>query len=243
MRAALLLALVPLVALAQFTPPVASSSTGAQTPSSVVTPFVDAGALQALTVVTPFVDAGTIKVDVLDAGTALINGVLRTKGQIIYEGTGQGAISFTGTGNKTIGFAPAGGADLTYRESTNRLESGPQFAAPDYWMLGTTSLLISRTNPTATVCTGAAVSASGTASFQVTVGTGCAAATGTITFTACSTKWTCVCQNVTAPDSNVVSMSGPGTTTSCPIKNYARTTGVASNFTDGHVLQCVAFPW
>jgi hypothetical protein len=44
---------------------------------------------------------------------------------------------------------------------------------------------------------------------------------------------------VTNPATNVVAQTG-GSTTTVTVTNYARTTGVASNWTDADVLRCMA---
>lgn len=107
--------------------------------------------------------------------------------------------------------------------------------------VGNTSMV--NTSPTATTfCTTPVVTANGTAAFQVNVGTACATSTATITLPAATTAWVADCHNVTVPASNVVEQTG-GTTTTITLTNYARTTGLASNWTDGHVIRCKAMAY
>jgi hypothetical protein len=102
-------------------------------------------------------------------------------------------------------------------------------------------MLASATAPTATTfCTTPSIPANnGTAAFTVGVGTSCATSVGTITLPAAATGWVAVCQNVTNPATNVVAQTG-GSTTTVTVTNYARTTGIASNWTDSDVLRCLA---
>lgn len=100
------------------------------------------------------------------------------------------------------------------------------------------------TAPTATTfCTSPSIPANnGTSAFTINVGTACASSTGTITLPAAATGWVCDFHNVTTPASNVVEMTG-GSTTTVTMTNYARTTGLASNWTDSHVIRakCMAY--
>ena len=80
----------------------------------------------------------------------------------------------------------------------------------------------------------------GTAAFTLTIGTATTGVTGgTITMPAATTGWVCHCENVTTPDSFIVSQTG-GTTTTIVLKNYSRTTGLATDFTASDVIRIFA---
>lgn len=80
------------------------------------------------------------------------------------------------------------------------------------------------------------VANSGSAAFEINVGTGGTANTGTITLPAASVGWVCVAQDVTNPDSFVTAQTG-GTTTTATLKNYSRTTGAAIAWTASDILR------
>ena len=105
-------------------------------------------------------------------------------------------------------------------------------------------LLVSATAPTISgMGTGQSVTSSnGTAVFTIGTGTSNAASTATITFPAATNGWVVYAQNVTVPASNVIGQTG-GSTTTATITNYARTTGLAANWTDSHVIRCIAFAY
>ena len=101
--------------------------------------------------------------------------------------------------------------------------------------LGFVSLAISGTAPTVPVaCTTPTVTwSNGTATFQMDVGTTCAAVT-TLSFTmpAATNKWSCDAKNLSNSATSTPWQSA-GTTTSVTITNYSRTTGIAAAWTDG----------
>lgn len=107
-----------------------------------------------------------------------------------------------------------------------------------------TNRLSSSTAPVATTfCTTPSIPANnGTAAFTINVGTACATSVGTITMPTATTGWVCHFANVTAPASNTPSQTG-GTTTTVTLTNYARTTGLAANWTDSNVIRamCTAY--
>ena len=107
-----------------------------------------------------------------------------------------------------------------------------------------TNRLSSSTAPTATTfCTSPSIpNNNGTAAFTINVGTACGTSTGTITLPAATTGWVCHFVNVTAPAANIPSQTG-GTTTTVTLTNYARTTGLAANWTDGNIIRamCTAY--
>ncbi len=119
--------------------------------------------------------------------------------------------------------------------------NGSIFAVGSGVGLGIGNLSIINTSPTATTfCTSPTVpSNNGTFAFTINVGTGCATSVGTITFPAATTGWVVKCMDVTTPASYVIDQTG-GTATTATITAYARTTGLASNWTSSDVLRCMA---
>lgn len=93
-------------------------------------------------------------------------------------------------------------------------------------------------------CTSPSIaSATGTAGFSLTIGTSCTGVTsGILTMPAAGHQWMCTFANVTNPGANAPTMTA-NTTTSVTITNYARTTGIASDFTAGDSIRgmCRAF--
>jgi hypothetical protein len=86
------------------------------------------------------------------------------------------------------------------------------------------------------------VSHNNSLAFRINVGTSCAGSTGTVTLAASgSGSWACNFANITAPDTNVVAQTGY-TGTTVTVKNYARTSGAAANFTDSDIIvgSCIA---
>lgn len=89
----------------------------------------------------------------------------------------------------------------------------------------------------------------GSAAFEINVGTGGTASTGTINFPSGSpaarvaaTGWACHVQDVTNPDSFVTVQTG-GTVSTVTLKNYSRTTGSAIAWTASDVLRCSCFAY
>jgi hypothetical protein len=147
-----------------------------------------------------------------------------------FQGPGDGTLVIT-NGAQTIGV----GLDVTI-DGLLKVRNRALNAAGG---LGFASLAISGTAPTIAsgFCTSPAVSASnGTAAFAITIGTGCAASTGTVTMPAATTGWACHIVNVTTPATNNPKQTG-GTTTTVTVTNYAMTTGVAANFTASESLR------
>lgn len=92
-------------------------------------------------------------------------------------------------------------------------------------------------------CTSPTISASnGTSAFTISVGTACAASTGTLTMPAAPTGWVCDIHNQTNNATNLPDQTG-GSTTTVTMTNYVRTTGVAGNWVDSDVLRvkCSAY--
>lgn len=122
---------------------------------------------------------------------------------------------------------------------SNNAEGSLQLAGLEVYNGTAAKVAVSGTAPTisAGFCTSPTVTSNnGTAQFVITIGTSCAAATGTVTMPAASNAWTCYVANVTSPASNVPEQTG-GTTTTVTVTNYARTTGLAANWTDSEVLR------
>lgn len=107
-------------------------------------------------------------------------------------------------------------------------------------------LLHSATAPTIAsgLCTSPSISASnGNAAFAITVGSSCTGvSTGTLTLPTATTGWVCHFNNVTNPATSTPSQTG-GSTTSVTFTNYARTTGLAADFTaaDSIRVMCAAY--
>lgn len=85
--------------------------------------------------------------------------------------------------------------------------------------------------------------ANGTAAFEITLGGATCGSTITLTLPAAAHKWVCDAHDITTPASNTVEQSAAASTTSVVLTNYARTTGLAANFTGADVLavKCSAY--
>lgn len=86
------------------------------------------------------------------------------------------------------------------------------------------------------------ITASNTAAFKVTVGTGTGTSTGSLTMPTASNGWACSVNDVTTPAShNVVQTAS--STTGVTVTDYSRTLGTAQNFANSDVLVflCGAF--
>lgn len=96
------------------------------------------------------------------------------------------------------------------------------------------STFLTRTAPTTPVaCTSPTVTwSNGTVTFQIDVGSACAASTLSWTMPAATNGWMCDGVNLSNPATSSVSQSA-GTTTSVTLTNYARTTGLAAAWTAG----------
>lgn len=86
------------------------------------------------------------------------------------------------------------------------------------------------------------VTATSTAAFRVTVGTSTASNTGSLTFPAATTGWSCKVTDATTNASFIVEAFSTSTT-AVTVNNYSRTTGLAANFTNSEKLDfiCGAF--
>jgi hypothetical protein len=79
------------------------------------------------------------------------------------------------------------------------------------------------------------ITAFNTAAFKVTVGTG-GAASGILTFPAAATGWAVHCTDVTGR-ATIVAVAVSTSTTSVTVEAYSRTTGLATTFAAGDVLE------
>lgn len=106
-------------------------------------------------------------------------------------------------------------------------------------------LYISSTAPTINAhfnTSGDSISAASTAAFQITVGSGTAGSTGSLTMPTATTGWSCSVTDVTTPAShNVVQTAS--STTGVTVTDYSRTAGTAQNMVNGDKLNfvCGAF--
>lgn len=86
-------------------------------------------------------------------------------------------------------------------------------------------------------CTSPAIAAqNGNEAFQITVGSACAAGTGTLTMPfPAGTGWVCKFTDITNPATHVIEQTG-GTTTTVTVADYSRTTGAAQNMGSGDTI-------
>lgn len=116
---------------------------------------------------------------------------------------------------------------------------------PGVGNLGFSNMLLSGTAPTisAGFCTSPSISQNnGTGAFEITVGSACAAGTGTVGLPAAAHNWKCEFVDVTTNASHAISQTG-GTTTTATVQDYSRTTGAAQNMVSGDVIRahCAAY--
>jgi hypothetical protein len=170
------------------------------------------------------------------AGSGRFSTLTSTAAATLSPANAAVTLSPTGTGNVVIAPATAG--------TINNMSLGATTPSTvKTTALTLTNLVNNTTAPTVTgFCTTPTVTANGNIAFAINVGTACAASTGTITLPAATNGWVCDAHNVTTPASNIVEMSS-GTTTTVVLQNYARTTGVATNFTSSDVIRvkCSAY--
>jgi hypothetical protein len=167
------------------------------------------------------------------------------------------------TGGYVEGNAPGASIDQVLWTGTGAVAI-PKFAAGAYTVVGdsaaqtitnktgvqSSSFQLAHTFASSTAptiaggfCTTPSISANnGTAAFAITIGSACAAGTGTLTLPAATTNWICNFADVTAPGTNSVIQSG-GTATTVTVQNYSRTTGATANFGSGDVVRasCLAY--
>lgn len=166
-----------------------------------------------------------------------------TVGSIAFNNATSGTISLrptTGALGAAVATLPANTgtiAELNLAQSFTALQT---FGAG--W--GVASMAVSATAPTIGSGFGtspAIVASNGTAAFQVNVGTGGAANTGTITMPAAANGWSCSAVDVTTPAGNLTRQTG-STTTSVSVSNY-NAAGTLTPWTasDRLNLMCAAF--
>lgn len=166
-----------------------------------------------------------------------------TVGSIAFNNATSGTISLrptTGALGAAVATLPANTgtiAELNLAQSFTALQT---FGAG--W--GVASMAVSATAPTIGSGFGtspAIVASNGTAAFQVNVGTGGAANTGTITMPAAANGWSCSAVDVTTPATNFTRQTG-STTTSVSVSNYNAAGALAAwTASDRLNLMCAAF--
>jgi hypothetical protein len=138
------------------------------------------------------------------------------------------------------------GTISTNRRPLDILDTGTSVFAGPITMAGMNLTRLAFSATAATIasgfCTTPSISANGSAAGRITIGTACAGSTGVITLPTATTGWTCSANDITNPASNVISQTA-SSTTSATFTNYARTTGVASNWTDSANINfhCTAY--
>lgn len=85
--------------------------------------------------------------------------------------------------------------------------------------------------------------ANGSAAFAITLGGATCGSTIVLTMPAANAGWVCDAHDITTPAGNVLDQTAGGSTTSVTLTNYARTTGLAANFTGGDVLAVKCLPY
>lgn len=107
-------------------------------------------------------------------------------------------------------------------------------------LAGLSRRVFSSTAPSSPVaCTSpSVVTSNGTAGFQVNVGTSCTGvSTIGLTMPAATTGWSCQARNVSNGASSAPAQTGAVSTTAITITNFARTTGLAADWTDSDVVE------
>lgn len=195
--------------------------------------------------VTSPLTVGTGNFSYLDAGTAMVNGPLHVLGPVTMSGGGSTS-TFLHGGLLTNGgdLRPQAGFDntLDVGTSTLRYRAFHVYTPSVYTAikLGASQQVVdSATAPTLTACTSPTVTwNTGTAAFQVDVGSTCAGiSTAVITLPTATNGWSCHCDSISAPATRTVDASA-WSTTSVTITNYSRTLGTAADWADGADVRC-----
>lgn len=193
------------------------------------------------------VSSNVTLVDTIASGSDAFS--VATNGARTHFGAGSGdyassdGTTVTFNGPVTIG---AGGGNLNANGtviSTNGNSTDFQMAGSNGAFKVGTSTLFQNTVPTISSGFGTGpsiVASSGTAAFEVNVGTGGTASAGVIGLPAATTGWVCNCQDITTPSTNVTRMTANGTT-SCTVTNSAFGTGLATAWSASDKLWCIAF--
>ena len=190
--------------------------------------------------------AGSLAMQILGGASGTTNLISVSKAGNMTLGTAP-TISST-SGNLTLA-APGGEVQVTVpnvRIITTLSGKFLRFQSDGNFGILNGAILASGTAPTVASGFGTSPSisaANGSAVFTLTIGTSTTGVqTGTLTMPAATTGWACACQNVTNPDSFIVSQTG-GSTTTITLKNYDRTTGLAADFTASDVIRILAFAY
>lgn len=188
----------------------------------------------------------TVQAQLTVTGHALVTGSPLTpasNGQISIGATATAGAIIIGQGSST---------DITLQNKAGGAvcsipTGGTQFNCTtiDATTYALTTQLFSQTPPTLTAgfCSSPSVSQNnGNAAYEITIGSSCAAGTGTITLPAASHNWKCDFADVTNPANNIIRQTG-GTATTVTVQDYNGTTGVAQNMTAADVIRanCVAY--
>lgn len=179
----------------------------------------------------------------------------------LYSLFTSGAVKFNGLVNGFVGAAFSGGAVTLNNSSNFGVTIGGGTNNTLTTIGGTTSgnivniasisyrignvLYASVTAPTINAhfnTSSDTITAGSTAAFRVTVGTSTASNTGSLTFPAATTGWSCKVTDATTNASFIVEAFSTSTT-AVTVNNYSRTTGLAANFTNSEKLDflCGAF--
>lgn len=198
------------IAWAQFTPP-SANGTGAQTPSSVTTPFVDAG--------TEYLH-GALTMDGLVSGCQITPTV---DSNFLYV---QGCNVRVGTALRSDGQVTIGGVSnsLKITDDTTYSTIVDGTAAPSI----------------SAACTGKAVTwSAGSTSLRFGVGTSCSGIkTAVITFAnTVANCYSCSCWNTGTPTLSV--RQSACSTTTATITNYAGTVSTPTDWVDSTSVQCL----
>lgn len=191
------------------------------------TPSVSGAPINPSSVTTPFVDAGNITV----AGTVMAD-----------KFTATGVVSFETAPNGRFYYAGAGGHYFIGNGATGTaLSTGGHAGGPYYNGAGVLGgLMDSPTAPTVSNgCTGESMTwHNGTVNFRFDVGTSCAGITSTvITLPTAANCWTCSCYDIAADATLQQAFAGCGTT-SFTISNRTRATQAATDYVDSADIQC-----
>ena len=149
-------------------------------------------------------------------------------------------LRWTGVTTGSLATCAAGVAGSVQYDTTTTTMKWCNGTAP--WKdVSPVNLTFSSTAPTVIACTAPTMTwNNGTALFQFDVGGTCAGiSTATVTLPTATNGWLCTCAHVTTPASFVVAQSS-GTTTTCVVTNYSRTTGLATAWTDADDVRCSA---
>lgn len=129
---------------------------------------------------------------------------------------------------------------------TSNANRGGLSATGDLLWGSSFKLLVSQSAPSIQTgfCTSPTLTnASGTAAFEITIGTGCAASTGTLNMPTASTGWVCHIVNYTNPTGNAPAQTNTLLPSNVIFTNFSRTTGAATNWTAGDVLGFSCMPF